>query len=85
LLQWQSSIREWRLHDKRWSEAMKPLPWLLLVLMAAALLVAAQVVGALGVLVELWRQWLRLLWLVVLGVAFVVCAWRVIVVRDKER
>jgi hypothetical protein len=63
---------------------VKPLPWLLLVLVAVALLVAAQVTGALGVLVELWRQWLRLLWLVVLGVAYVICAWRVIVKRSDE-
>jgi hypothetical protein len=35
-------------------------------------------------LMELWRQWLRLLWLVVLVVAFVVCAWRVIVVRERS-
>jgi hypothetical protein len=63
---------------------MKPLPWLLLALVLAALLVAAQVTGALGVLVDLWRAWLRLLWLVVLGVAFFICAWRVIVKRSDE-
>jgi hypothetical protein len=63
---------------------VKPLPWLLLVLVAVALLMAAQVTGALGVLVELWRQWLRLLWLVVLGVAFVVCAVKVIII-DRSR
>jgi hypothetical protein len=63
---------------------MKPLLWLLLVLVVAALLVAAQVTGTLGVLIELWRQWLRLLWLAVLVVAFFVCAWRAIVKRSDE-
>jgi hypothetical protein len=50
----------------------------------AALLVAAQITGALGMLVELWWQWLSLLWLVMLDVAFVVCAVKVIII-DRMR